>query len=102
MAEKVDQGHICAQRSWPIPKGIDHYELRLMSLVYRLETWVEVIRRLHAGEIPRKPQGVPSTPTFRRPTFQQQYDFYCRGLRPTVPLVPQLQSSARPGDGKWN
>jgi folate-dependent phosphoribosylglycinamide formyltransferase PurN len=82
MARRVDQGDICAQRSWAIPHGADHYLLRLMSIFYRLEIWAEVIRSLLTGTIPRSAQGPATTPTFRRPTFRQEFEFYCRGIRP--------------------
>jgi hypothetical protein len=84
MATRVDQGPICAQRRWPIPAGADHYLLRLMSVFYRLETWAEVIRGLPSGTLESRQQGLSPTPTFRRPTFRQEYDFYCKGVRPIV------------------
>jgi folate-dependent phosphoribosylglycinamide formyltransferase PurN len=84
MAPRVDQGPICAQRRWPIPPGADHHFLRLMSLFYRLETWAEVIRGLQFEKLECRQQGPPSTPTFRRPTFSQEHEFYCKAGRPPV------------------
>lgn len=78
MSERVDEGKICAQRSWPIPRGSDHHQLRMMSLFYRLELWRDVIERILNGEVPRREQTASRTPTFRHPTLRQQYDFYCR------------------------
>ncbi len=86
MVPRVDQGPICAQRSWPIPLGADHHLLRLMSLFYRLETWAAVIRGVLSGTLESRQQGPSPTPTFRRPTFQQEYEYYCRGVRPDAVL----------------
>jgi folate-dependent phosphoribosylglycinamide formyltransferase PurN len=82
MVARVDQGAICAQRSWPIPAGADHHLLRLMSIFYRLELWSEVVRGLLSGTLESRPQGPSPTPTFRRPTFREVYDFYCKCVRP--------------------
>jgi len=81
MAPKVDSGNIFLQKRWPIPNKTSHYQLRVQSLFYRLELWREVIETLTAGEILRQPQEISNTPTFRSPTFDQEYDFYCRGIR---------------------
>jgi hypothetical protein len=78
MAPKVDEGPLCAQRSWPMPEGFDHHRLRLMSFFYRLELWREVVERLLRGDVPRLPQGPPRTPTFQAPSTAELYDFYCR------------------------
>lgn len=80
MHTQVDSGEICLQGRWPIPKGANHHQLRLMSLFYRLELWREVVQALIDGKVMRQPQGPSHTPTFRRPTLDQQYDFYCRGI----------------------
>jgi Formyl transferase len=87
MVPRVDQGAICAQRRWAIPRGADHHLLRLMSLFYRLELWADVVRALLAGTLPGSPQGASPTPTFRRPTLRQEYEFYCRGVRPKALLA---------------
>jgi hypothetical protein len=79
MAPKVDEGPICAQQKWPIPPGFDHHRLRLLSFFYRLELWRGVIERLLRGGLPRLPQRPARTPTFKAPSLQEQYDFYCRG-----------------------
>ncbi len=84
MAPKVDEGPVCAQRSWPIPRGFDHHRLRLMSFFYRLELWREVIERLLRGEVPRLPQRPARTPTFRAPSTAEEHAFYCRGVRPAL------------------
>jgi folate-dependent phosphoribosylglycinamide formyltransferase PurN len=97
MLPRVDQGAICAQRSWPIPRGADHHLLRLMSLFYRLQAWREVIEGLLSGTLSRKVQGPSPTPTFRRPTFRQEYEFYSRGIRPTIPASPQAGQSQEIG-----
>jgi Formyl transferase len=83
MVARVDQGPICAQRSWRIPSGADHYLLRLMSIFYRLETWAEVVRGLLFGTLESRQQGPSPTPTFRRPTFRQESESYCKGMRPS-------------------
>jgi folate-dependent phosphoribosylglycinamide formyltransferase PurN len=93
MAARVDQGPICAQRRWPIPRGADHYLLRLMSLFYRLETWAEVIRGLQSGTLESRQQGPSPTPTFRRPTVRQEYDYYCKGVCPIVMTTEQAVTS---------
>ncbi len=96
MAADVDAGPICAQRRWPIPKRTNHHRLRLMSLFYRLELWREVIERLLSGDIPSSPQPSSHTPTFRRPTLEQEYVFYCRGIRPKW---PDLSGAIMPSNG---
>ena len=83
MAPKVDEGPLCVQKRWRIPRGFNHHRLRLLSFFNRLELWREVIAKLMQGEVPRLPQSQGHTPTFKAPTDEQQYDFYRRGLRPT-------------------
>jgi hypothetical protein len=82
MAAKVDEGAICAQKRWKIPRGFNHHRLRMLSFFNRLELWAEVIGKLMAGVIPRLPQRPGTTPTFKAPSEEQQYDFYRRGIRP--------------------
>jgi hypothetical protein len=82
MAPKVDEGPVCAQKKWLIPRGFNHHRLRLLSFFNRLELWREVVKRLMEGEIPRLPQRPGTTPTFRAPSEAQQYDYYRRGVRP--------------------
>jgi folate-dependent phosphoribosylglycinamide formyltransferase PurN len=79
MAPQVDAGEVCAQRSWPVPRGASHYQLRLLSLLLRLDVWREVVERLLRGEVPRQAQGSARTPTFRHPDLAQLYGYYCRG-----------------------
>lgn len=81
MVRDVDAGDICVQHQWPIPAGSDHHKLRLMSWFRRLEPWREVVTRIEAGDILKQPQGFSRGPTFRRPTLQMRYDFYCKGVR---------------------
>lgn len=96
MLANVDRGAICEQRSWDIPIGADHYLLRLMSQFYRLEPWRKTIQRLLNGEIPGDEQGPPPTPTFRKPTLKQEFEFYCHGIRPAEAEaeMPQPQAHA--------
>jgi hypothetical protein len=82
MAAKVDEGAICAQKQWKIPRGFNHHRLRLLSFFNRLELWGEVISKLMRGEVPQLPQRAGLTPTFKAPSEEQQYDFYRRGIRP--------------------
>jgi methionyl-tRNA formyltransferase len=82
MASKVDEGPVCAQKSWAIPRGFNHHRLRLLSFFNRLPLWQEVIERLLVGEVPRLPQRTGRTPTFKAPTEDQQYEYYRRGVRP--------------------
>jgi methionyl-tRNA formyltransferase len=84
MVPRVDEGEICSQRRWPIPPGTDHHRLRLLSLFNRLEQWREVVEALLAGDVPRRRQPSAKTPTFRHPSLQQQYEFYCLGQRHCV------------------
>lgn len=85
MASRVDEGPVCAQRRWQIPKGFNHHRLRLLSFFNRLELWREVIERLQQGEVPRLPQRPARTPTFKAPSMNQLFDFYHRGLNPAHP-----------------
>ncbi len=82
MAAKVDEGAVCAQKKWPVPRGSNHHRLRLLSFFNRLELWSEVIQKLMRGEVPQLPQHPGRTPTFKAPTEEQQYAFYHRGVRP--------------------
>jgi hypothetical protein len=77
MAPRVDEGAICAQRSWTIPQGADHHQLRLMSLFNRLGLWREVVETLISGQVPRIPQATARTPTFKHPGLKQEHEFYC-------------------------
>lgn len=82
MAPKVDEGPLCAQKKWRIPRGFNHHRLRLMSFFNRLELWREVVERLMKGEVPRLPQKQGQTPTFKAPSDEQQYEYYRCGVRP--------------------
>lgn len=79
MASKVDEGPVCAQKSWPIPRGFNHHRLRLLSFFNRLPLWKEVIERLMTSEVPRLPQREARTPTFKAPSDEEQFVFYRRG-----------------------
>ncbi len=78
MAARVDEGAVCARRRWPVPRGASHYQLRLLSLLLRLDVWREVVERLLRGEVPRLEQEPAETPTFRHPDLRQLYCYYCR------------------------
>ncbi len=95
MAAKVDEGPVCAQRKWKIPRGFNHHRLRLLSFFNRLELWHEVIEKLMRGEDPQLPQQESRTPTFKAPTEEEQYEFYRRGRKPFPPLAA-LQKTAKP------
>ena len=73
MTANVDEGPICAQERWKIPRGFDHHRLRLMSFFNRLDLWREVVEELMKGEVVRLPQQQARTPTFKAPTDTQQY-----------------------------
>jgi folate-dependent phosphoribosylglycinamide formyltransferase PurN len=91
MTAQVDEGAIFAHRSWPIPEGADHYRLRTMSLFYRLDLWRQVVDQILRGDIVRIHQDLCSAHTFKRPTLQQEFDFYCRGKCPIAPKPVKLQ-----------
>lgn len=78
MAAKVDEGPICARRSWNIPPRANHHMLRIMSLFYRFSLWKETIDKLLDGNLEQMEQTKSTRPTFRRPNVQQEYDFYVR------------------------
>lgn len=76
MAPRVDEGPLCAQKTWAIPRRTNHHRLRLMSFFQRLELWRDVVIRLQKGEVPRLAQREARTPTFKAPTVGEQYAFY--------------------------